>query len=208
MGESCLCTAYYDDPDLVNDIMETITDTSYRFLEELSRSVRFDVLIVHEDMAGKGGPLVGPKQINEFIRPYYRKIWDMLSSRGTKLFAQDSDGDMRPVIDAFIGCGINVFFPNEPAAGMDIVELRKKYGKSIALIGGIDKHVLRKDKAAIRQELEYKMQPFMQNGGVIFALDHRIPNGTPLENYRYYVKTAREILGITDTEKGWSRILF
>ena len=208
MGDETLCMTYYDDPEMINDIMETITDSSFRHLEELSRKVQFDVLIVHEDMAGKGGPLAGPKQIKEFIKPYYRKIWDMLSSRGTRLFAQDSDGDMRPVIDSFIDCGVNVFFPNEPAADMDIVDLRKKYGKSIGLIGGIDKHVLRKDKKAILKELEYKMQPCMQNGGVIFALDHRIPNGTPLENYRYYVKTAREILGITGAEKGWSRILF
>jgi hypothetical protein len=38
-----------------------------------------------------------------------------------------------------------------------------------------------------------------------FSLDHRIPNGTPLENYRYYVKTAQEMLGIDGSEKGWFR---
>jgi len=28
----------------------------------------------------------------------------------------------------------------------------------------------------------------------VLALDHRIPNGTPLENYRFYVAKAWEIL--------------
>ncbi len=51
-------------------------------------------------------------------------------------------------------------------------------------------------KADIRKELEDKMQPLMQEGGVVFGLDHRIPNETPLENYRYYVDTGREILGL------------
>lgn len=87
-------------------------------------------------------------------------------------------------------------YPNEPVSGMDIVTLRKKYGKKLALRGGIDKHVLRKEKSDILNELEYKMQPFMRDGGVVFALDHRIPNGTPIENFRYYVKTSKEILGI------------
>ena len=47
----------------------------------------------------------------------------------------------------------------------------------------------------------------MRGGGMCFSLDHRIPNGTPLENYRYYVKTAREILGIKEIEKGWARFI-
>ena len=46
---------------------------------------------------------------------------------------------------------------------------------------------------------------------MVFGLDHRIPNGTPLENYRFYVQTAREILGlppINNKLKGWARMAF
>ena len=68
--------------------------------------------------------------------------------------------------------------------------------KLLAFMGGIDKHILRCSKEEIRKELEYKMQPLMQEGGMIFGLDHRITNGTPIESYRYYVNTGREILGL------------
>ena len=123
----------------------------------------------------------------------------------------DSDGDLNPVIDAFLDCGVNVMHPMEPAAGMDIVEIRKKYGDRFAMLGGIDKHVLRSTKADIRRELEYKLQPLMQQGSMVFALDHRITNGTPLENYRYYVRLGREILGLPPldgTGQGWGRMGF
>ena len=126
------------------------------------------------------------------------------------MFSQDSDGNMEPVMDAFIEAGVNVFYPCEPASGMDIVALRQKYGKTVAFKGGLDKHVLRRSKEEIRRELEYKMQPCMREG-MVFALDHRIPNGTPLENYRYYVRTAREILGLeplATAEPGWERTAF
>ncbi|HBT64427.1 MAG TPA: hypothetical protein DEB10_07200 [Ruminococcaceae bacterium] len=162
-------------------------------------------------MAGKHAPLVGPNIVRQFIKPYYRKSWDLLNERGTKLFSQDSDGNMNAVMDSFIESGVNIFYPCEPAAGMDIVQLRRKYGNKIAFKGGIDKHVLRGSKENIRKELEYKMQPDMQTGGVVFGLDHRIPNGTPLENYIYYVKTARELLNlppIEQSEKGWGRMAF
>ncbi len=57
-------------------------------------------------------------------------------------------------------------------------------------------------QADIRRELEYKMQPMMRTGGVVFGLDHRIPNGTPIENYRFYVQTGREILGLPPHGEG------
>ena len=211
MGEEGACICYYEDPELMEDILQTISDTTFLTLDAVSDKVKIDNLCVHEDLAGKSGPLVGPRQIEEFIKPYYRRIWDMLSSKGTKLFSQDSDGDMRPVLDSFIDCGVNVTYPLEPAAGMDTVELRKKYGNRLAFKGGIDKFVLQKSKQDILKELEYKLQPLMQKGGVVFGIDHRIPNGTPLENYVYYVNTAREILGLPPLDKnrkGWARQAF
>jgi uroporphyrinogen-III decarboxylase len=209
MGEEELCYCYYDQPELIQDIMDTISDTAFKVLDRVSDKLTIDNLTVHEDMAGKSGPLIGPDLILRYIKPYYRRIWDMLSSKGAKLFSQDSDGNMNPVIDAFKECGVNVMMPAEPAAGMDIVDLRKKYGKSIAFKGGIDKHVLRQDKDAIRKELEYKLQYLMQQGGITFGIDHRIPNGTSIENYRYYVDTARELLGLPPRNSGsWSSMAF
>lgn len=211
MGEEELCLCYYTQPELMRDILETISHTAFQVLDRVSDHVIIDNLSVHEDMAGKSGSLIGPNIITDFIKPYYRTIWEMLSSKGTKIFSQDSDGNMNAVIDAFLDCGVTVMYPAEPAAGMDIVQLRKKYGKHLAFKGGIDKHVLRQSKDAIRKELEYKMQPLMQQGGMVFGLDHRIPNGTPLENYIYYVNTSREILGLpplNDKKKGWERMAF
>ena len=209
LGEEGVCFCYYDQPELMQDILATAGDTAYAVLDRISDVLTIDNLAVHEDMAGKSGPLVGPDQIKTFIKPYYLRIWDLLKSKGTRLFSQDSDGNMNAVVDVFLESGVNIMYPAEPAAGMDMVSLRKKYGKQIAFKGGIDKHVLRQDKKLIEKELTYKLQPLMQEGGVVFGLDHRIPNGTPLENYRFYVDTAREILGLPHrSEKGWQRMAF
>jgi uroporphyrinogen-III decarboxylase len=107
--------------------------------------------------------------------------------------------------------GVTTLLPVEPAAGMDAVAIREKYGRRLALKGGIDKYVLREGKEAIRRELEYKMQPLMQAGGTVFGLDHRVPDGTPLENYRFYVDLGREMLGLPPRDsmsRGWNRMAF
>ena len=211
MGEENACLAYYDQPELINEILETVSGSNIRVLDAYSSLVTIDQLSVHEDLAGKSGPLIGPNIVDVFIRPYYRKSWDLLEARGTRIFCQDSDGNMNPVIDGFIRAGVNQFLPCEPAAGMDIVALRKKYGRAVSFKGGIDKHALRGSFEDIKKELTYKMQPGMLGGGVIFGLDHRITNGTPLRNYIYYVETARQMLGlppIEESEPGWVRMAF
>ncbi len=194
MGDEAACVAYYEQPELMHDILDTIGETAFTVLEAVSRRVQVDLLYVHEDMAGKSGPLAGPTQIREFIAPYYRRVWDVLRERGARLFDQDSDGNMNPVIEPFLEAGVNSMHPMEPAAGMDIVQVREKYGTRLAFYGGIDKHVLRQSKAAIDAELERKIPPMLRTGGCVLALDHRIPNGTPLEHYRYYHKRVWEML--------------
>lgn len=194
MGEEALCMAYYDQPELIHDMLQTIGDTAYSVIEQVSSVAPIDLLFVHEDMAGRSGPLAGPRQVRQFIAPYYRRIWDLVRERGARLFDQDSDGNMNPVLDAFLEAGVNCMHPMEPAAGMDIVKVREKYGAKLAFYGGIDKHVLRRSKAEIVHELEYKLPPLIHSGGCVLALDHRVPNGTPLENYRFYVDTAWQII--------------
>lgn len=186
--------AFYEQPELIHDILDTFENTAVRALEQVSKEVRIDLLHAHDDMAGKSGPLAGPAHVREFFVPYYRRVWDLLVSRGAKLFDQDSDGDMNPVIEAFLEGGVNCMHPLEPAANMDIVAIRERYGTRLALIGGIDKHVLRQTTKEIERELETKIPPLLKTGGCVFALDHRVPNGTPLENYRFYIRKAWEIL--------------
>lgn len=194
MGDEAACLAFVEQPELIHDILQTLADTAFRVLERVSAAVPVDILSVHEDMAGRSGPMVGPAAVRAFIAPYYRRVWGMLRDRGARLFEQDSDGNMNPVIEAFLEAGVNCMYPMEPAAGMDIVAVRERYGRRLAFFGGIDKHALRGTRADIDAELERKVPPMAATGGCMIALDHRIPNGTPLENYRYYVRRMWEIL--------------
>jgi hypothetical protein len=194
LGEEELCVSYYTQPELIHDILTTIGDMVFRVLDRVTAAVPVDMLYLHEDLAGKSGPLAGPKQFAEYIVPYYRRIWEMLADRGARLFGVDSDGDINAVIPAFLDGGVNLLFPMEPAANMDMVRVRQEYGTRLAMMGGIDKHVLRREPEEITAELEYKLPPMIKSGGCVLGLDHRIPNGTPVANYRFYIKKAWEII--------------
>lgn len=209
LGEAELCIACYEEPEMIHDMLNTFADTAVRVIEQACSIAPLDVLFVHEDMAGKSGPLFGPLQIREFFAPYYKKVWDAARAHGAKLFSMDSDGDMSPILDDLVECGLNCIHPLEPVGGNDMVELRKKYGRKIAFKGGIDKHALAKGKEAVKKELEYRLAPHLMGGGTVFGLDHRIPNGVHIDTYRYYVDLGREMLGLEPISgEGWARMAF
>jgi hypothetical protein len=194
MGEEALCLACYDQPDMLHDMLDTIAGTAFRVIEEATRDIPIDVLFISEDIAGNSGSLWGPREIGEFMRPYYTNLWGLAAERGARLFDLDSDGNVETVFDALLDCGVNCFRTMEPAAGMDVVKTRQKYGPRLAFIGGLDKFAVAKGPEAIDRELAYKLPPMLQSGGAMLSLDHRIPADTPLDNYRYYVAKVREYL--------------
>jgi uroporphyrinogen decarboxylase len=77
----------------------------------------------------------------------------------------------------------------EVAAGMDVVALRKKFGKELLIGGGMDKRILASNKDAVKKMVEDKI-PLMREGGYVPGCDHAITPDIPWPNYRYY----RELL--------------
>lgn len=209
LGEERLCLAAALEPELLHDILDTAATTlETGFARLAAAGVRIDYLMVHEDMAGKSGPLFGPRQIAGFVGPYYRRVWEAARACGAQIFGQDSDGDMRPIIAGLLDAGLNMMYPFEPAAGMDLVAARSEYGDRLAIMGGIDKHALRHGRAAIDAAIDRVLVPELYRG-TVFGLDHRIPNGVSIADYRYYVRGARERLGLEpDPEPCWLRMAF
>jgi uroporphyrinogen-III decarboxylase len=77
---------------------------------------------------------------------------------------------------------------------VDAVSLSKEYGRSLRLVGNIDKRALAKGKAEIRKEVESKLPYLRDAGGFIPMVDHVIPPDISLENFRYYSEYIKKFL--------------
>ena len=69
---------------------------------------------------------------------------------------------------------------------------RKKYGKGMLGVGGMDKTALRKDKAAVDAEIE-RIKRLATMGGFIPCPDHRLMPGTKFELVQYYAEEIKKI---------------
>ena len=194
-GLERLLYMFYDEPNLVEDMMDQVLYLDMEIAKRVVKDLRIDCVRFWEDMAYKSGTLISPDMIRKFMLPRYQQITDFLRSHGIDILHADSDGNINELIPIWLEVGINFPWPLEVAAGMDAVALRKKYGKDIIPGGNIDKRVFTRGKEAIREEVMSKVPFLVETGGYFPCLDHVVPPDVSLEGFRYYINLLREIAG-------------
>jgi uroporphyrinogen decarboxylase len=194
MGTEGVSYAWYDEPEMMHDMMAFITEftmeTTRPFLEA---GVKPDYVFINEDLSMKTGPLLSPNTYEEFIKPELIKLVEYFKSNGVQWVVIDTDGNPELVIPHFLDAGVDGIWPLERASDMDPVALRKKFGRDLRLWGGVDKRELAKDEAAIDAHLN-TLRPLVEEGGFIPTVDHLVPPDVSWANFEHYMKRKRQLL--------------
>jgi uroporphyrinogen decarboxylase len=192
-GTEGLLTLYYDDPGLLEDVQRHWVWTYKRIVDVVTSHLHLDYVLFWEDMAYKTAPLISPGLFRRFMSPYYRDLVEHIRGKGIDLVFVDTDGQFDVLLPLFLEAGVNGFFPFEVAAGMDVVEVRRKYGPTFAMFGGLDKRALAVGREAIDAELDAKVPRLLEQGGYFPGLDHSAPPDIPLASFVYYLNRLRAI---------------
>ncbi len=182
----------YDDPDLLDDIIETLCVLVCTVIEPVLREVRCDFGAGWEDICFNSGPILSPAFFDKHVVPRYKRITDLCRLYGVDIVDTDCDGNVVPIIPQFLAGGINTMFPIEVRGGSDPVAMRAQFGRELLLMGGFDKMAYYRGDAGIDAELQ-RLKPTVDEGGFIPFCDHRVPADVPLDAYLWYLKRKREI---------------
>ena len=194
MGVEALLVAFYDDPDLIAQMMGYLTDFWIGLYKKTLQYVQIDHIHIWEDMSGKNGPLISPAMFREFMTPNYRKIVDFAKANGISVVSVDTDGNMDVLMPLLEESGINLVLPFEVQAGCDVVEYKRKH-PSICIHGGIDKNLVALGKDAIDKELD-RISPLLEGRGYIPGLDHLPHPQISYEDFSYYVSELKKRVGM------------
>ena len=194
LGFENLCMAFYDDPVLVQDMIEFWTEHISTLLQRGLRHMVPDWVHISEDMAYKGFSMISPEMCRKFLMPCWRKWGDIIQNAGVPLYGVDSDGFIGELIPLWIEAGVNFCDPIEVAAHNDINKFRKTFGKQMAYRGGVDKRAIAAGGTTIEHEID-RISPVIEDGGYIPSCDHGIPSDISWENFVYYVKLLAERTG-------------
>lgn len=194
MGFENLSCAFYEYPDMIHDMVDHMTELCLHQLRQIPDDVPVDEGVWWEDMASKNGPFVGPEMFREFLQPQYRRLHAELNRCGRELGIVDCDGNPHDIVGNWLAEGVNIMFPLEQAAGVDMYAWREEFGRELRLKGGIAKAPLVEGGAAIDRELE-RVRPLLEQGGYVPHLDHLVPPDIPYRNYMEYLDKKRKLIG-------------
>jgi len=193
MGTEPLSYAFYDQPELVHDIMEFHADFMIEAIRPVLEKTTVDYVVINEDLSMKTNPLLSPKCYRTFIYPRLKRVVDFMKSHGVRYFGIDTDGNPEVLVPMMMDAGMDILWPLERAADQDPVRLRKKFGKTLRLWGGVDKRVLAEGPAAIDTHLR-AMQPLVVEGGFIPTVDHTVPPDVSWANFQHYLLSKEKLL--------------
>jgi uroporphyrinogen decarboxylase len=185
------------DPKFVHEAMAIQGEFAARMAERVLKEVEIDAAVFSEPIGGNDGPLMSPKMYEAFVLTSYRPVLDVLNQYGVETIILRTFANARILIPSIIKWGFNCLWACEVNIdAMDYGDLRREFGPELRLIGGIDLDALRRDKAAIRREVEEKVPPLLAGGGYVPLADGRIRADVPFENYVYYRKLLETVTGI------------
>ena len=183
-----------DAPSLAIEIMEIYGEFYARMAERVLRDVDVDFATFSEPIGGSSGPLLSPRSYERFVLRSYRPVIDALRRGGVETIFFLTYANARALLPVVLDAGFDGLWACEVETNaMDYRSLRREFGRSLRLIGGIDLDVLLVDKAAIRREIETKVPPLLAQGGYVPLADGRVRPNVPLENYRYYRQLLEKV---------------
>jgi len=187
MGISKFSLAFYEDPDLINDMADY---WEYYMIETLRDAVetlkdRIDLVYWWEDMAEKHGPFISPKTYRKIFLPHYKRVIEFLKKNKIKHIMVDTDGNINAMLDLMIEAGIDGLWPLEVGVGMDAVSLRKKYTKKLFVGGNIDKRKIAIGGKVMKDEVDSKLPKLKKLGGYFLSMDHLV---SPEISYKKFLE--------------------
>jgi hypothetical protein len=143
------------------------------------------------DIAYDHGMFFSPAYWRDVYKPQLKRLCDAAHEMGLKTIYHGC-GDASAVFEDMIEVGVDGYNPLEAKAGLDVVDLKRRFGRRWAFNGNIDVRVLAtNDRAKVRREILTKLNA-AKAGGYILQSDHSIPDNIEPATYDYAIRLARE----------------
>jgi len=180
------------EPEFAHKLMDKVLATSIPMARNAVRAGA-DVIVVADDYAGNLAPFFSVAVFKEFILPRLQRLVDAVHEEGG-IVVKHSDGNLWPLLDLIVNAGIDALNPMEPIAGMDIGEIKDKYGKKVCLIGNIDCSRLLSEGTV--EEVEAAVRECIRKaslgGGHILSSSNSIHSSVKPENYLAMIEAGRK----------------
>ena len=192
MSMSSILMAIAADPPLVSALVKMSVEVNLEMAREVARR-GVDFVWTGDDYAFNTGPFISPDSFAELFNPGLCEVAAGFKAAGLP-FIKHCDGNIWPIIDMMVDAGITALDPIDQQGGMDLGEVKAKFGHRVAIKGNVDcaetmtngtvEDMVVATKAALKTG--------MPGGGYICSSSNSIHSAVKPENYKAMMDTIKE----------------
>ena len=150
-----------------------------------------DGFVIWGDVAYKKSTFMAPAYWRRYFKPWVARMVEAAHEAGLPVIYHGC-GNVQAIFPDYLEMGVDAYNPLEAKAGLDVVQLRRRYGHRIGFCGNSDIQVWESgDREAIRREVLRKLNA-AKGGGMIFQSDHSVSSRVSGFTYDYIVELVRK----------------
>jgi len=192
MGFEAFAVKSLEDPELINDILEKLTERVAALTEKAAAHPAVGAIFYGDDMSFNTGPMVSPGWFREYLFPRQKKIAEIAHRHG-KLFLFHSCGRSERLMNDLIETvGIDAYHAFQDNV-IPVEDYYRKYHDRIAILGGLDVGLLASGTPAqVRARTRRILEVCGADGGYCMGSGNSVTNYCRIENYYAMIDETRK----------------
>jgi len=180
----------YEDPEKYRDeSLKYVNSPAAKRGIEIAKQEGIDGIACGCDYGYNTGPFMSPEMFRKAILPGLSAHVSLVHSFDM-LMLLHSCGNNQVLMDMVVEAGVDVYQSIQPE--MDIVKMKKRYGKNITLWGGVPAgDLVCSTPEKIKETARYFIDSCKEGGGYIFGTSHSVMPGALYENYMAMLEVCR-----------------
>ncbi|RPH62065.1 MAG: hypothetical protein EHM81_02995 [Chloroflexi bacterium] len=193
MGLDRFCLRIASDVAFIHALLEARTEWCLAVFER-AVNLGAEVIIMGDDSAHHGGPMISPKMWREFVLPQHRRIVESLPVP----VIWHSDGNITKLLPMAVEAGFAGIHGLEPWS-MSLAAVKAEYGEKLALLGNADVRLLcDPDLEAVRAEVRRCVEQGGSSGYLFSSCNSIFTGMNPAavrEFFRYQAELSENLKG-------------
>jgi hypothetical protein len=143
-----------------------------------------DGMVIWGDVAYHNGMLFSPEMWREHFKPVVAEQIRICHEAGIPVIYHGC-GNASAIYDDFIELGLDAYNPLEAKSGLDVIDIRKKYGHKMGFCGNIDALAWANDSLPELEAQVMRKLNAAKGGGYLPQSDHSVPSNVSAERYEF-----------------------
>jgi uroporphyrinogen decarboxylase len=185
--------ALIDNPELVRAVSDRIGGLLADFYRHLLDLDRVAAIFAGDDMGFRTATLISPADLRKYCLPWQARFAAMTHQKGIPYYLHSCGNIMAVMEDLVERVGIDGKHSFEDAI-LPVEEFQVRYGGRIAVLGGLDVHILAYSTAdEVRKKTRNLIEACGKRGRYAIGSGNSIPSYVPVENYLAMVDEALDV---------------